>query len=294
LSENKLKITIDPNAGYCFGVVYAILAAEEQLANGEKLYCLGDIVHNNREVERLKEKGLVIIDHERFRNLKNVKVLIRAHGEPPATYKTAIENNIQLIDASCPVVLRLQNKIKTGYEEALQKGAQIVIYGKKGHAEVIGLDGQTNNNAIIINDENDIRKIDFKKSVILFSQTTQSKDGYDKILSIIQEKMAENPQLFVQANDTICRQVSNREPQITRFATEHDVIIFVSGRKSSNGLYLYNVCKKNNMHSYFISDVNELQGAWFSKCTSVGISGATSTPMWLMQDVAKAIVQTTK
>ncbi|MDD3875983.1 MAG: 4-hydroxy-3-methylbut-2-enyl diphosphate reductase [Bacteroidales bacterium] len=286
-----MKVIIDPNSGYCFGVVYAILAAEEELEKTGELYCLGDIVHNNREVERLKGKGLKIINHDEFALLKNVKVLIRAHGEPPTTYKTAVENNIELIDASCPVVLRLQNKIKTGYEDALKKNAQIVIYGKKGHAEVIGLEGQTNNNAIIINEKDDIRKIDFEKSVILFSQTTQSKDGFDEIVKIIKEKIKNKNNLFVEANDTICRQVSNREPQISHFAAVQDVLIFVRRKKSSNGLYLFNVCKSVNNRSYFISTVEDLKKEWFENCQSVGISGATSTPMWLMKDVSDAILK---
>lgn len=288
-----MKVAIDPNSGFCFGVVYAILAAEEELAKTGKLYCLGDIVHNNMEVERLKEKGLTVISRDDLQNIKDAKVLIRAHGEPPETYKMAIENNICLIDASCPVVLRLQNNIRAGYEASLKKNAQIVIYGKKGHAEVNGLVGQTNNTAIIINEVKDIEKIDFNKSVILFSQTTQSKEGFDEIVAIIKDKIQQRDKgLFVEANDTICRRVSNREPQISKFAASHDVIVFVSGKKSSNGLYLFNECKKNNPRSYFISTIDELEEHWFENCSSVGISGATSTPMWLMQDVANAIKKT--
>jgi len=285
-----MKVVIDPNSGFCFGVVYAILAAEEELSNSGILYCLGDIVHNNMEVERLKTKGLKIISHQEFKTLKNVKVLIRAHGEPPETYKIAVKNNIQLIDASCPVVLRLQNKIRLGYEEASKKNAQIVIYGKEGHAEVNGLVGQTHNNAIIINAPEDIEKIDFNKSVILFSQTTQSKNGFDKMVAAIKERIAKSDnKLFVEANDTICRQVANREPQISEFAASHDVVIFVSGKKSSNGLFLYNVCKKVNTRSHFISAAEELDKEWFKDCKSVGVCGATSTPMWLMKEVADII-----
>lgn len=285
-----MKVVIDPNSGFCFGVVYAIQAAENELNNNKQLYCLGDIVHNNMEVERLKEKGLKIISHEEFKKLTDVVVLIRAHGEPPETYQTAIKNNIRLIDASCPVVLRLQNKIRLGYDEALKNNAQIVIYGKEGHAEVNGLVGQTNNDAIIINTIADIKKINFNKSIILFSQTTQSKDLFDQLVFILKKEVGKKGKsLFIEANDTICRQVSNREPQISNFALSHDVIVFVSGKKSSNGIFLYNVCLKNNSRSYFISDVNEIEQNWFANCHSVGVCGATSTPMWLMKEVAQKI-----
>lgn len=283
-----MKVVIDPNSGFCFGVVYAIQAAENELEKNGTLYCLGDIVHNNMEVERLKGKGLKIISHEEFATLTNAVVLIRAHGEPPDTYSIALKNNIRLIDASCPVVLRLQNKIRLGYDEALKKNAQIVIYGKEGHAEVNGLVGQTVNAAIIINAISDIDKIDFSKSVILFSQTTQSKDGFDEVVRIIKKRL-KNKDLFVEANDTICRQVSNREPQISLFARAHDVIVFVGGKKSSNGIFLYNVCLKNNSRSYFISSPEELNPDWFINCRSAGVCGATSTPRWLMEQVADAI-----
>jgi len=284
-----MKVVIDPSSGFCFGVVYAILAAEEELDKTGSLYCLGDIVHNNKEVERLKAKGLKIISHDELKEMKDVKVLIRAHGEPPSTYDLALKNNIQLIDASCPVVLRLQNKIRLGYEEALKKDAQIVIYGKEGHAEVNGLVGQTENKAVIINDIADVEKIDFSRSIILFSQTTQSKYVFDEIVNIIKSRIHKEKHLFIDANDTICRQVSNREPQISIFASSHDVIVFVSGKKSSNGLFLYNVCKRINLKTYFISDVDEIEYAWFEDCSSVGVCGATSTPRWLMQEVADII-----
>ena len=285
-----MKVVIDPNSGFCFGVVYAIQAAENELDKRGSLYCLGDIVHNNMEVERLKEKGLKIISHEEFAQLTDAVVLIRAHGEPPETYQTAIKNNIKLIDASCPVVLRLQNKIRLGYDEALKKNAQIVIYGKEGHAEVNGLVGQTNKDAIIINSIEDIKKIDFNKSIILFSQTTQSKDGFDELVLLLEEKIKKKGlNLFIESNDTICRQVSNREPQISKFAASHNVIIFVSGKKSSNGIFLFNVCLKINKRAYFISSVDELDQSWFANCHSVGVCGATSTPRWLMEEVAKKI-----
>jgi len=285
-----VKVVIDPNSGFCFGVVYAIQAAENELNKNKTLYCLGDIVHNNMEVERLKEKGLKIISHEEFEKLTDAVVLIRAHGEPPKTYQTAIRNNIRLIDASCPVVLRLQNKIRLGYDETFSKNAQIVIYGKEGHAEVNGLVGQTNKDAIIINSTDDIGKIDFNKSIILFSQTTQSKDGFDQLVLLLKEKIKKKGHgLFIEANDTICRQVSNREPQISEFAAAHDVIVFVGGKKSSNGIFLYNVCLKNNKRSYFISTIEELDQNWFINCNLVGVCGATSTPMWLMEKVAQKI-----
>jgi len=285
-----VKVVIDPNSGFCFGVVYAIQAAENELNKKNALYCLGDIVHNNMEVERLKEKGLKIISHNDLAQLKDAVVLIRAHGEPPSTYQTALKNNIRLIDASCPVVLRLQNKIRLGYDEAQKKNAQIVIYGKEGHAEVNGLVGQINKDAIIINALEDIDKIDFSKSIILFSQTTQSKDGFDQLVRVLKQKVKETDQnLFIESNDTICRQVANREPQISEFASSHDVIVFVSGKKSSNGLFLYGVCLKSNPRSYFISSVEEIDNGWFKDCSSVGVCGATSTPRWLMDEVAKAI-----
>ncbi len=287
-----MKIVIDPNSGFCFGVVKAILAAEEELEKSGKLYCLGDIVHNNMEVERLKKKGLIVISHKELPQIKNAKVLIRAHGEPPETYKVAKENNITLIDASCPVVLRLQNKIKAGYQKSLSQNAQIVIYGKEGHAEVNGLVGQTNGNAIVINAVEDLKKIDFDKSVMLFSQTTQNKEQFDAIVKQIKQGInqnAKNKNLFVEANDSICRQVSNRGPQIAKFAASFELVVFVSGRKSSNGQYLYNICKKANPKTFFISSAEELQKEWFNNCHSVGICGATSTPMWLMREVAKTI-----
>ena len=286
-----MEVTIDPNSGFCFGVVYAISMAEDELSRSGMLYCLGDIVHNDIEVERLKSEGLIIINHQEYKNLQDCKVLIRAHGEPPDTYRTALENNIQLIDASCPVVLKLQNKIRLGYDEIIEKNGQIVIYGKEGHAEVNGLVGQTNGNAIIINSDEEINKIDLTKPVILFSQTTQSKYGFDKI----RKKLEQNLQGFVNDKsvflsiDSICRQVSNREPQLKNFALQHQVIVFVSDEKSANGIFLYNVCKSINKNTYLISNVKELKNEWFINVSTVGISGATSTPMWLMEQLAFAI-----
>lgn len=287
-----MKITIDPNSGFCFGVVYAIKVAERELDKQKRLYCLGDIVHNEMEVKRLKDKGLKIIDHEEFKKLHNCKVLIRAHGEPPDTYKNALQNNIDLIDASCPVVLKLQNNIRKGYEEMKKKKGQIVIYGKKGHPEVNGLVGQTMNEAIIINDEKDIDKIDYTKPISLYSQTTKSMDGFNKIKKNIQNRLNNaNPDknIYFAANNTICRSISNRAPQIRKFASKFDVIVFVSGKKSSNGNYLYNVCKSVNQNTYFVSFFNEIKSDWFKGFNNIGICGATSTPMWLMEQASEII-----
>lgn len=284
-----MEINIDKKSGFCFGVVYAIQKAEEILKKEGRLYCLGDIVHNNVEVNRLKEMGLVTIDHQQLENLHDCKVLIRAHGEPPETYKTILENNIELVDASCPVVLRLQNKIKDGSDEILKKDGQVIIYGKKGHAEVNGLVGQTGGKAIVIEGESDLAKIDFSKPINLFSQTTKSITGFQKIRKIIEEKAAQDETLDITANDTVCRQVASRGDYLPGFAQDHDIIIFVSGKKSSNGKMLFEVCKKENARSYFISDVEEVQNEWFKTDDSVGICGATSTPMWLMDKIGEHI-----
>ncbi len=284
-----MEVTIDKNSGYCFGVEFAIKMAEDEMEHSEKLYCLGDIVHNDMEVNRLSEKGLVVIDREQLSQLTDCKVLIRAHGEPPETYRTAIENNIELIDASCPVVLKLQNRVKNAFDKMEREEGQIVIYGKKGHAEVIGLTGQTLEKAIVVMEESDLDKIDFTRPVTLFSQTTKSTKGFYEISGKIEERIkaskGELAELDYNANDSICRQVSNREPQLQRFAKENDVILFVSGKKSSNGKALYQVCLKENPRSFFIENETELDLEWFSKGEKVGICGATSTPMWLMERV---------
>jgi len=286
-----MNVTIDTNSGFCFGVVNAIQAAENILKHEEKLYCLGDIVHNNKEVDRLTDLGLIIIDHEQFKQLRNEKVLIRAHGEPPSTYKTALENGIELIDASCPVVLKLQNNVRLGNEKMKEQGGQLVIYGKQGHAEVSGLAGQTNGEAIVVNSKEDlVKKVDFSKPVNLFSQTTQSIEGFNEIVQTIEKNQEEEGAKgkFI-IHDTICRQVSHRAPQLRVFAKKHDVILFVSGKKSSNGKYLYGVCKESNPRSYFISSKEEIDFSWFKKNDSIGICGATSTPRWLMDEVADLI-----
>lgn len=286
-----MRITIDTYSGFCFGVVYAIEMAESILRKEGSLYCLGDIVHNNKEVERLNALGLKIIDHNDLKNLKNCKVLIRAHGEPPATYDLALKNSIELLDASCPVVLKLQHQIKAGYEEIKQIDGQVVIFGKEGHAEVVGLLGQTNNQAIIVASVEDLQKIDFNKHIYIYSQTTKSPKAYQDITKEIEKrvKLTSNGEIKYIFNDTLCRQVSNREPQLKNFSNINDVIIFVSGKKSSNGKMLYKSCKDENKRSYFISDIDELRSDWFLGADSVGICGATSTPRWLMESVQEAI-----
>ncbi len=284
-----MNITIDQNSGYCFGVEYAIQMAEDEMDESRQLYCLGDIVHNDREVKRLGDKGLIIIDREELEALRDCKVLIRAHGEPPETYELAMKNNIELIDASCPVVLKLQNRVRQAYEKMKQIDGQVVIYGKKGHAEVIGLTGQTKNEAIIITDEQDLDKIDFSRPVVLYSQTTKSTTGFYRIKELIEKRITDKNGPEFEAHDSICRQVSNREPQLKKFASEHDLILFVSGKKSSNGKALYQVVKDQNPRSYFIEYEEEVDPGWFNLRDSVGICGATSTPMWLMKQIASYV-----
>jgi 4-hydroxy-3-methylbut-2-enyl diphosphate reductase len=277
----NLKVEIDSNSGFCFGVVYAIDMAEMILEEQGYLYCLGDIVHNDEEVARLKAKGLRIIDHEILKNLRDEKVLIRAHGEEPATYKLAIENNIDLIDASCPVVLKLQNRIKNAYD----KKEFILIYGKHGHSEVIGLQGQTHGEALVFQDLKELDNVTLPESFSLYSQTTKSTDSFYKIKEEL-IKRGHN----VKANDTICRQVSNRDNDLPMFAQRFDKVIFVSGKKSSNGKVLFEVCKRTNPNTYFISSVEDIDNSIFNTNETIGIAGATSTPMWLMEDVKQALL----
>jgi len=286
-----MEVTIDKYSGFCFGVVYAIEMAENVLEKESILYCLGDIVHNNKEVERLTDMGLKIINNDDLKKLSDCKVLIRAHGEPPSTYNIALENNIQLLDASCPVVLKLQHQIKEGYEDIKKIDGQIIIFGKEGHAEVTGLLGQTKNDAIIVTTVDDLDKVDFSKSIYIYSQTTKSPKAYKAISDIISErvKLADGKNVKYIVHDTLCRQVSGREPQLKLFSKENDVIVFVSGQKSSNGKMLYQSCKEENSNSYFISDINEINNEWFSTASTVGICGATSTPRWLMEQVQNAI-----
>jgi 4-hydroxy-3-methylbut-2-enyl diphosphate reductase len=284
-----MQVTIDKNSGYCFGVEFAIKMAEDEMEDKEPLYCLGDIVHNDMEVKRLTEKGLVVIDREKLQELSNCKVLIRAHGEPPETYKLAIENNIELIDASCPVVLKLQHRVKNAFDKMERENGQIVIYGKKGHAEVIGLTGQTLEKAIVVMGDTDLEKIDYNRPITLFSQTTKSTKGFyalsEKIEQKIKSTKGELTEIDFNSNDSICRQVSNREPQLQRFSQENEVILFVSGKKSSNGMALYQVCLSENPRSYFIESEEEIELSWFQQVDRIGICGATSTPMWLMEQV---------
>ncbi len=285
------QIEIDNKSGFCFGVVNAIKKAEEELKKGEVLYCLGDIVHNNIEVERLEKMGLRTINHEEFSQLRNVKVLLRAHGEPPSTYEIAKQNNIEIIDASCPVVLRLQKKIKDKYEHEhdLSEDTQIVIYGKRGHAEVNGLIGQTYSKAIVIEAKGELEILDYTKNICLFSQTTKPLDGFQEIIDIIQSRMIGNARF--EYYDTICRQVSNRIPNIIDFATKHDIIFFVAGKKSSNGKVLFEECRRTNPRTYFITTPNDIDYTVINKTDSVGICGATSTPMWQMEEVEMTIVK---
>ena len=277
-----LDVTIDTKSGFCFGVEYAIEIAEEILQQDGELYCLGDIVHNDMEVKRLEDMGLKIIDHDELKKMKDVKVLIRAHGEPPSTYDLAIKNNITLMDASCPVVLKLQNRIKKSHD----KKEKIYIYGKHGHPEVKGLMGQTGKDAIVFQDIKELDLDDLPASLTLYTQTTKSKEKFYEIVSKLTKTGVE-----VSVNDTLCRQVSNRDNQLQDFSNNFDKIVFVSGTKSSNGNALFNVCKQNNSNSYFVSSSDEIDRRWFSKDEKVGVCGATSTPMWLMEEVKEKILE---
>lgn len=291
-----MEITIDSNSGFCFGVVHAIDVAERELSESPKLYCLGDIVHNNMEVTRLKNLGLEIITHEDLRNLHDCRVMIRAHGEPPETYRIALENKIELIDSSCPIVLNLQNSIREGYLEMERKNGQIVIYGKEGHAEVNGLKGQTNGSAIVVGDAGDLGLLDFSRPVRLYSQTTKSVDGFHELVQIIRKKMMEESNgqpIDFEWRDSICRQVSNRSGHLRNFAARFGLIIFVSGKKSSNGMILFQVCRDVNPKTYLVSAPADVDKEWFSGIQTIGICGATSTPMWLMEEIAREIGQMT-
>lgn len=282
-----LEVEIDKDSGFCFGVVTAIESAERELQETDVLYCLGDIVHNNLEVERLRLQGLCTIGHEEFAALKGKKVLLRAHGEPPSTYATAAANAITIVDATCPVVLRLQRRIHQCYEESRSHQTQLVIYGKKGHAEVNGLVGQTEGTAVVIEKIEDLERLDFTRDIILFSQTTKSLDGFRAIVEAIEARKA--PTTRFAYYDTICRQVANRLPHIKAFASRHDWIYFVAGEKSSNGRVLFEECLKANPHSVFISDARAITTPLAADIRRVGVCGATSTPKWLMEEVAERI-----
>ena len=284
-----VNIEIDSGSGFCFGVTTAIRKAEEELAKGNTLYCLGDIVHNGQECERLKEMGLITINHEEFARLHDVKVLLRAHGEPPETYELAKKNHIEIIDATCPVVLRLQQRIKREFDNTSDcTNKQIVIYGKNGHAEVLGLVGQTRGQAIVIENLSEVNRLDFNKDIRLYSQTTKSLDEFRQIVAYIKEHIS--PEATFEYYDTICRQVANRMPNIRTFASNHDLIFFVCGRKSSNGKILFQECRKVNPNTFLIDQPEEIDRKVLDGATSIGICGATSTPKWLMEECKKVIL----
>ncbi|MBE3085266.1 MAG: 4-hydroxy-3-methylbut-2-enyl diphosphate reductase [Bacteroidetes bacterium] len=288
-----MEVEIDKQSGFCFGVQNAVEIAEKALLRGEKIFSLGPIVHNDKEVERLSTLGLASIDHDEFRKLKNCKVLIRAHGEPPETYITAEKNNITIIEATCPIVKRLQSKIKETWLKTKEGNGQVVIFGKHGHAEVVGLLGQINNEGILVSGPDDFQKIDITRPVYLFAQTTMSVKEYSNFTDILRFKMEENgisdPDMNLIINKTICGQVSNREPHLKAFARKHDTIIFVSGRESSNGKMLFSVCKNINPDTHFVSSPEEIDKSWFKGKKSVGICGATSTPKWLIENIRDII-----
>lgn len=279
-----MRVEIDEHSGFCFGVVNAIRKAEQELERGS-LYCIGDIVHNNLEVERLKQKGLRTIEHGEFAGLKDCRVLFRAHGEPPVSYEIARGNGVEVIDASCPVVLNLQKMIRKAYESTREEEGQVVIYGKQGHAEVVGLVGQTNGEALVIEREADVEQIDFSKAVLLFSQTTKSLEGFRRIADLMKERGGDKVVVY----DTICRKVANRIPQLREFAGQHDVVIFVSGEKSSNGRQLFAVCREVNARTYFVQRAADVTPEMVENAASVGISGATSTPRWIMEEIKHKI-----
>ena len=287
-------VEIDNGSGFCFGVTTAIQKAEEELAKGTKLYCLGDIVHNGMECDRLRQMGLITINHDEMQQLHDVKVLLRAHGEPPATYELARRNNIEIIDATCPVVLQLQKRIKKQYlspqtSDLRPLTSQIVIFGKNGHAEVLGLVGQTEGKAIVIEQFEDVKQLDFSRDIYLYSQTTKSLDEFHRIIEYIQQHIS--PEATFKSFDTICRSVANRMPNISSFATRHDLILFVCGRKSSNGKVLFNECLRVNPNTHLIEGPEEIDPTWLNGIQTVGICGATSTPKWLMEQCRDALLK---
>ncbi|MBP3826464.1 MAG: 4-hydroxy-3-methylbut-2-enyl diphosphate reductase [Prevotella sp.] len=282
-----IQVEIDNGSGFCFGVTTAIRKAEEELSKGNTLYCLGDIVHNGMECERLRQLGLVTINHDDLKTLRDTKVLLRAHGEPPATYQLAQQNHIEVIDATCPVVLQLQRRIKRQYQQ--HPDAQIVIFGKPGHAEVLGLVGQTDGHAIVIAHFEDVMQLDFSRDIYLYSQTTKSLEEFQRIVEYIEQHISADA--VFQRFDTICRQVANRISNITSFAAKHDLVLFVCGRKSSNGKVLFNECKNVNSNTYLIEDADEIQLEWLQGVKTVGICGATSTPKWLMEECRDFLIQ---
>lgn len=287
-----MEVIIEKSSGFCFGVVSAIDLVEKELLTSSSLYCLGEIVHNDMEVERLEKMGLKTISIEDMQELRDTKVMIRAHGEPPSTYDLAKKNNIEIIDATCPIVLKLQKDVHKAYLEAKENGGQILIFGKKGHAEVIGLVGQCDGNAIVISSQEDLVGVDYTKPIYLFSQTTMSKEKFEIISqTIIQRAKENNPNYINELNikNSICKRVCSRTVDLKEFAKEMDVVLFVSGKKSSNGQYLYNLCKEANPNTYFISEIEEIKKEWLETANKVGITGATSTPMWLMEEISEKV-----
>ena len=293
MKRRMMVVEIDKQSGFCFGVQNAVEIAEKALSKGEKVFSLGPIVHNDKEVERLSKLGLVSIDHDEFIKLKNCKILIRAHGEPPETYLTAEENNVSIVEATCPIVKRLQSNIKETWLKAKENKGQVVIFGKPGHAEVVGLLGQINNEGILVSEPSDLQKIDIDRPVYLFAQTTMSVKAYNNFADIlrteIEERGMSEPDKMLVINKTICSQVSNREPHLKAFASSHDTIIFVSGRESSNGKMLYSVCRNINPDTHFVSSPDEIDKSWFDGKKSAGICGATSTPKWLIEKIRDII-----
>ncbi|MDZ7737605.1 MAG: 4-hydroxy-3-methylbut-2-enyl diphosphate reductase [Bacteroidales bacterium] len=289
--DRKMKVEIEKHSGFCFGVERAIKMAEEALDAGEEIFSLGHIVHNEAEVERLERLGLVTINHDEFRKLRNKKVLIRAHGEPPETYDTARDNNIELIEATCPIVKSIQKTIKDDYNNNGEQ-VQNLLFGKEEHAEVIGLVGQTGGKSILLSGLENIEKVDFNRPAAIFSQTTRSRERYAQLVKALKKeykKAGHDPDFMLQVNNTICAQVANREPRLKKFCSKYDIIIFVSGKNSSNGKMLYKVCSDVNSDSHFISDESEIDYSWFKGVSSVGVCGATSTPKWLIRKVAEKI-----
>ncbi|MDR3133146.1 MAG: 4-hydroxy-3-methylbut-2-enyl diphosphate reductase [Prevotellaceae bacterium] len=282
-----MLIEIDDKSGFCYGVIRAIQTAEKTLGAGGELFSLGEIVHNDKELERLKRKGLRVISHDGVTALRNVKLLIRAHGEPPETYAAARQQQLSVIDCTCPVVLKLQQRIKACYEKMKARQGQLVIFGKRGHAEVNGLVGQVGGDALVIENEQQLNAVDFSRPVCLFSQTTKSPQEFERLCAAMHARMQGG--VALETHNTICRQVAGRQPHLENFAHRHDVILFVSGRKSSNGKVLFDACKAANPRSHFVEHAGELQSSWFAHCRSVGVCGATSTPKWLMEQVAEVV-----
>lgn len=287
-----MRIEIDNRSGFCFGVVKAIQTAEKNIEEGDELFCLGDIVHNEQEVARLENLGLKVISHNQLADLKGKRVLIRAHGEPPSTYSNAKESGVKIVDATCPVVLKLQQRVQKAWQEMKAVNGTVIIYGKKGHAEVVGLLGQTNGEAVVVESKDDLTGLNFAAPITIFSQTTKEPDVFEQIVGEIRNRMTNvfrNTDIPLNVNNTICGKVANRKQELSDFAAKYDVVIFVSGKKSSNGKMLFEACKQANAKSYFVSSPEELSPEWFIGAESVGIGGATSTPQWLMELVAKKI-----